>query len=396
MMILGLLLVVVALGAGVFGVVQFFKMKTINSAPMRKTGEVQGGAGSDGMLSCEGTIEAQEPLLAPCSGKPCVYYKITIKQEWEEHVATENGTKRKTGKNNAHTEQTGAVFHVNDGSGPIPIDAREGVDAKLEKSFSEKKSYGWGDITFGNFTTHINRPADSKKHAIATYCTEEILPAEGPMFVVGQFDGQNIRKKSAMGGKLILAREGASKLLGATKRNMIIGFAAAGVLVPVGTVMAILAPPPSAAASACENMTDDIPEACNGRMYGADDVVYSWTVNEPGEYRFEAVGTGSDPYYRLWPEVDVVDAQGNVVFELDAHDGEEVSEVGHFDPGVYTVEVNDSHFGWAENLEGGAGFRLEIDLVASDAPSEEPAVGAAEAEATGGEAPPEAADPATP
>ncbi len=386
MMYVGFFVLVLALVASVFGFLQLRKMKAINSAPKKRTGELRSNPAAAGMVACEGAIRAESPLVAPCSGRACLYYEVEIKQEWEKHVQTENGSKTQKGKDTAHTDRTGSVFLLDDGLGATQVDARENVDSKLEKSFEEKKSYGWGDITFGNYTTHVNRPSDGDKHAIATYCVEKIVPAEGSMFVVGEYDGNVVKRKSSLGGKLILAREGMAALVGATKRNMIIGFAAAGLLLPVGGAMAIFGDAPEAPADTCASMQDDIEEACLGRLYGADDVTYAWTVTEAGDYRFDAVGTGTDPVMRLWPDVQVRDAAGGVLFSMSATDGAPVSQSAHFEPGVYTIAVNDTHFGWADNLEGGAGFSLEIDAIAAD-PATETGTGTAATDEGEGETP---------
>lgn len=375
MMYFGFFLLIIALVALVVGFMQRKKMNTILAAPFKPTGQVQGGAAGDGLISCQGAIQATQPLTAPCSGKPCLYYEIEIKQEWEKHVKTEDGVKKRTGKDSAHTNKTGSVFNVDDGSGPVQVDCSESVDAKLEKAFTEKKSYGWGDISFGNYSVHINRPSDGEKHAVATHCVEKILPVEGDIFVVGKLDGPVIRKRDGMLGKLMLAREGRKGLIGATKRNMMIGFIAGGLLLPTGGLMAALGEAPQSAASTCENMADGLDTPCMGRQYSVDDVTFPWTVTTEGDFRFESQGTGSDPVMRLWPSVSVRDASGGVVFSMSAPDGAPVQSQGHFVPGSYTIHVNDSHYGWASDLEGGAGFSLNITSLGGAAGAPAPAAG---------------------
>ncbi|NOY89968.1 MAG: hypothetical protein GXP55_02075 [Deltaproteobacteria bacterium] len=393
MMALGYLLLFLAVVAAIVGFMQRKKMKTIVSAPFKPTGQVQGGAGADGLISCQGAISVTEPLAAPVSGKACLYYEIEIKQEWEQHVQTEDGTKKKTGKDSAHSQKGGGMFQVDDGSGPVQVDASASVDAKLEKSHTEKKSYGYGDITFGNYQVHIQRPSDSDKHAIATHCVEKILPAEGNLFVVGKLTGDTITKRDGMMGKLMLAREGRDALIGSTKRNMMIGFIAAGLFLPIGGAMAAFGEAPQAAPNTCLNMTDGLDAPCIGRSYNADDVVFNWTVTSEGDYAFSSVGTGRSPTMRIWPDVTVRDASGPV-YHVAASGAAPAEGQFHFMPGSYEIHVNDTHYGWAENLEGGAGFSLMItqvggapDALPSDtadaevAPTDEPAAeGAAAAE----------------
>lgn len=375
-MYLGFLLLAFAVAAVVVGFLQRGKMKAILAAPFRQTAQALTGADAKGEVSFQGAIQAAQPgqqLIAPCSGQPCVYYEIEVKQEWEKHVRTEDGVKKNTGSDTALEHKQGSMFWVNDGSGPVAVNATESVDAKLEKAFDEKKSYGWGDISFGGFNAHIHRPSDGEKHATATRCIEKILPANGDVFVLGKVAQNMISKRDGMLGKLMLAREGRDALIGSTKRNMVIGFAAAGLLLPAGGAMAIFGEAPEAAADTCSAMKDDIPEPCEGRMYDSSDVTFTWEVTEEAEYKFSAIGTGKDPVMRLWPDIEVKDGS-DVVFTMSAPDGDEITGKAHFKPGTYTIAVNDTHYGWAENLQGGAGFTLEIDQVAGtkvDKPSEE-------------------------
>jgi len=366
MMYLGYLFILIAVAAVIFGFMQRKKMKTIVSAPFKPTGQVQGSAGPDGLISCQGAIAVTQPLAAPVSGEPCFYYEIEIKQEWEQHVQTEDGMKKKTGKDTAHTAKAGSMFNVDDGSGPVQVDATDKVDAKLEKSHTEKKSYGYGDITFGSYQVHINRPSDSDKHAIATHLTEKILPADGNVFVVGKLTGDTITKRDGMLGNIMLAREGRDALMGSSKRNMMIGFIVAGLTFVSGVPMAAFGTAPAAAADTCSGMTDGLTSPCIGRSYDANDVVFNWTVTTEADYAFSSVGTGQSTTMRIWPDITVRNASGPM-FHMSASDGAPVESQSHFMPGSYEIHVNDTHYGWAENLEGGAGFSLMITQVPGSA-----------------------------
>lgn len=365
MMNFGIFLLVVAVAALAIGFVQQRKMKGILNAPFKKTGDVaknpQAGD-AKGTISCEGAISAEQPLTAPCSGRPCIYYEIEVKQAWEKHVSTENGTKKQTGKVTAHEEKQGSVFRLDDGSGPVAVNATEKIDGQLEKSFEEKSKQGYGDIHFGQWRTHISTINDSSKYETGTTCIEKIIPAQGNLFVKGKLAAGQITPTDGLMGKLLLSTKGRDALVGATKRNMMIGFIVGGLLVPVGGGMAIFGDPP---VDSCANMQDDIPEACKGRVHDGDSVELTWTVTEEGSYKFDSVGTGTDDYMRLWPHVTVRDSSGTIALEMSAPDGSPVSETAAFKPGTYSIEINDTHTGWAENLEGGAGFSIEIDKVTS-------------------------------
>lgn len=370
MMNFGIFLLVVAIAALAVGFVQQRKMKGILNAPFKKTGDIaknpQAGD-AKGTISCEGSISSSQPLTAPCSGRACIYYEIEVKQAWEKHVSTENGTKKQTGKITAHEEKKGSIFQLNDGSGPVKVNAMEKIDGQLEKSFEEKSKQGYGDIHFGQWRTHISTINDSSKYETGTTCIEKIIPAEGNLFVKGKLAGGQITKQDGMLGKLLLSTKGRDALVGATKRNMMIGFIVGGLSLPFGGGMAIFGDPP---VDNCANMQDDIPEACKARVHDEDSVKLTWTVVEEGNYEFSSVGTGTDDFMRLWPHVVVTDASGTTVLELSAPSGDLVKGTAKFAAGTYTIEVNDTHTGWADNLEGGAGFSIDIDK-APDSPSDE-------------------------
>jgi len=371
MMYVGFFLLAVAVAAVVIGFLQRGKMKTILAAPFKPTGQALASPDAKGQISFQGQVQPAEQLVAPCSGQPCLYYEIEIKQEWEKHEQTEDGVKKRTGNDTAHEQKIGSMFYVNDGSGPVAVNAKESVDAKLEKTFDEKKSYGWGDIQFGGYTTHIQRPSDSDKYATGTRCVEKIIPAQGELFVLGKVEGNVVQKRDGMMGKLMLAREGRDGLLGSTKRNMIIAFAAAGILVPAGGAMAIFGEAPASAADNCVAMEDATEAPCEGRVH-SDDVTYGWKVTEEADYKFTAMGTGKDTTMRLWPSINVT-KDGETVCSLEESGPDGVNGSCHFAKGDYTIAINDVSDGHAEKLKGGAGFTLEIAQVAgTKVESEEP------------------------
>ena len=98
MQYLGFLLLGLGVIGLVFGVLQQLKKKKILAAPFKKTGEIAANpqAGdAKGNISTEGTVRVQQPLVAPCSGKPCVYYEIKVERMWEKLQPLDQG-KRST------------------------------------------------------------------------------------------------------------------------------------------------------------------------------------------------------------------------------------------------------------------------------------------------------------
>ena len=364
MQYLGFVLVFLALVALLIGLLQHLKGKKILSAPFRKTGEIASNpavADAKGIVSCEGAIDAQQPAIAPCSGTPCVYFEIELIQEWEKHVVTEDGHKTEKGKDTIQTVKSGAVFFVNDGSGPVAVDPREGMNVELDKSFEQHQHVSYGDVMFGQFHAHVPE-ASGDKHGHGVKVIEKIVPIQGGMFVMGQLANQAITKPKGMLGALTGSRKGRAALLGATKRNMIIGFVAGGLFFFPGLGLSIFAdaPAPTVAGGGACNILDQSKanEPCTGKIRDDDGYNVELTVTEPGTFEIQ----GGPPRGKKIPviaSIGVKSADGKVLL-ADAH------ETGTVDlqPGKYSVNIKDSIPGDAAHFKGGFSFELSVKRTA--------------------------------
>ena len=364
MQYLGFILVFLALIALVIGLLQHLKGKKILAAPFRKTGEIAANpavADAKGIVSCEGAIEAQQPAFAPCSGKPCVYFEIEVIQEWTKHVVTEDGHKTEKGKDTIQTVKTGAVFFVNDGSGPVAVDPREGMNVELDKSFEQTQNVSHGDVMFGQFHAHVPH-AGGDKHGSGVKIVEKIVPIQGGMFVMGQLANQAITKPKGMMGSLLGSRKGRNALLGATKRNKIIGFVAGGVFLLPGAGLSIFAdaPTPTAPGEGACNILDQSKAGspCTGKIYNDTGTDAELTVTQAGTFEIQ----GGPPRGKKIPviaSIGVRRADGNVVMQ-DAHETATVD----LQPGKYLVNIKDSIPGDAAHFKGGFSFELFVKRTA--------------------------------
>ncbi len=364
MQYLGFILVFLALIALVVGLLQHLKGKKILAAPFRKTGEIAANpavADAKGIVSCEGAIEAQQPAFAPCSGKPCVYFEIEVVQEWTKHVTTEDGHKTEKGKDTIQTVKTGAVFFVNDGSGPVAVDPREGMNVELDKSFEQTQNVSHGDVMFGQFHAHVPH-AGGDKHGSGVKIIEKIVPVEGGMFVMGQLANQAITKPKGMLGALTGSRKGRNALLGATKRNKLIGFIGAGVFLLPGVGLSIFAdaPTPTAAGEGACNILDQSKagQPCTGKISSDNGADAELTVTQAGTFEIQ----GGPPRGKKIPVIAAIGvkrADGNVVME-NAHETATVD----LQPGKYLVNIKDSIPGDAAHFKGGFSFELFVKRTA--------------------------------
>ena len=362
MQYVGIFFVVIALIALGVGIAQQMKAKKILAAPFRKTGEIAQNpqvADAKGTVSCEGAIAVQQPLLAPCSGKPCIYYEIELIRSWEKHVRTENGMKTEKGTTSISTNKTGSQFHLNDGSGPVGVDARADVNCDLEKSFEQMQNVAYGDVVFGQYRTHVP-PDHGDRNSLGVKAVEKIIPAQGNLFVMGKLVGGVITKTDGVLGKLLASSKGRDKLVGTTKRNAIIGFVAGGLSLAGGIPMTVLGDPPK---DACANMKDATAENCTGHITNDSGNTYDWTVSKDGNYDVEVL----QPSVKI-PIIPVLtlrnEAGSNVV------EPGESGVKGFFKAGKYKINVRDKALGDAAKFKGGFSFALKITGGPAPAPAD--------------------------
>ncbi|MEO7328660.1 MAG: GIDE domain-containing protein, partial [Minicystis sp.] len=265
MQYLGFFLIVVAIVGIIYGILQQMKAKKILAAPFKKTAEVASNpqaADAKGLISCEGAIQTQQPVMAPCSGRPAVYVEIEVVRLWEKYVQTENGMKTEKGKDTVSTAKQGSHFYLNDGSGPCGVDARESVDCDLEQTFEQVQNVSSGDVIFGQFRTHV--PYDgSDKRTTGIRATEKIVAAQGNLFVMGKLAAGTVTKTDGLLGKLLASTKGREKLVGSTKRNALIGFIAGGLMFAGGVPLSIFGDPP---VDHCAHLADAAGDVCGGHI----------------------------------------------------------------------------------------------------------------------------------
>jgi len=347
---------------------QWRKMNKILAAPFRKTAEVAANpqsADAKGLVSCEGAIIApQQPLVSPVSGRPCLAYKVELRQNWHRYVRTENGMKRETGSSNITTQKVGSVFYLNDGSGHVAVDATKGIDTDYEQSAKQVQGVAWGDVTFGNFRWSVSSPGGDKS-ADSVECIESIVRPDGSAFVMGKLVGGGITQEAGLFGNLLMSRKGRTALVGSTKRNAIIGAVFAGLCVVSGAPMAIFGedPPPSAHKDPCEITDQSEPgEVCKGKITDDDGKTFTFNVTQPGTFEIHARAPSSIKI-PLDPVVTLTSAAGKEVFH---HEGDDATEV-ELEAGKYKLNLRDGVKGAPSQFQGGFSFELDIKKTASAA-----------------------------
>jgi hypothetical protein len=348
MMYLGFVMIGLGLIVVIAGLVQRGKMKKILAAPFKKTGEIASNpsvADAKGLVSCEGAVSSQQPVIAPCSNSQCVYYELKVEKQVEESKMTDKGLQTSRTWKNVSEQKQGSCFQVNDGSGPLNVDAREGIDADLKQAYSGAPPGGQGLGILANMLT--GAIFGGNERILQYRATERIIPAQGNLFVMGKLAGGQITKTDGMMGKLMLSTKGRDGLVGSVKTLSLILLIVGGLLGVGGIPVAIFGDPPKD--TACKPpFTDELKEECTGAMKTAKEE-FKWKVTKPGKYEI-TFKQPKDATVSSWPTIVVETEDGfpvNNPFNLGISDQTVKVSV---EKGTYTIRI----FGVdGSRLEGG-------------------------------------------
>jgi hypothetical protein len=233
-MVLGALLLAAGLGALACSGVSYGRMRRIAVAPIVRTGYV-GKAPPDGAgkVAAEGRVLADNTIRAPCSGQTCLAYEIALDRAWEKESTGLPGGKKQTGTTRVSIARGGALFQIDDGSGPALVDAREEVAADFAPSHLERQPMGAmvpSEIRFGQM--RVQTPADlGTERTVAFIATERILLPQEELYVRGALVNGAIG--SPVGEPLVLSRSGHVAQVAAARRRTTALFAVGAVLAAV-------------------------------------------------------------------------------------------------------------------------------------------------------------------
>src|SRR4051812_38871866 len=190
------LIVVLGIVFVIYSFMERAKASRVTKAPLIKTGTLGAQPGGSA-VSVEGNVGCPQPLIAPFSGTPCLYYSIKCTVEWKE------GETKKTRE--LSNIKTAAQFLVDDGSGPAWINANPGGTFEPTQSRSETKSAGLiGGITgkelmFGQYAVSTGALHMGTKYTVR----EEVLPLQPRLYVCGAANGGIITEPSGLRSLII-------------------------------------------------------------------------------------------------------------------------------------------------------------------------------------------------
>lgn len=369
MMYLGIVMLVVGVIAVLIGFLQKAKAKKILAAPFKKTGEVAANpsvADAKGRVSAEGNMLVQQPLTAPCTNTPCVYYEIEVERHWEKSVLTENGTKTESGWKTISTTKNGAAFQIDDGSGPVGVDARADVDCPgLQQSYKGPPPGGQGLGILADLVTSAIFSDDER--TIGYRATEKIIPAQGRIFAMGKIAGGYITKEDGMLGKIMLSTKGRDGLVGSLNRNAMIGWILGGVLAVGGIPVTIFGDAPTGGVSEmCASTFDgEQTKPCKGKIDDDSGQVFTWKVKKDGNYTVKV--TQPNVKYPIFPEIILKNDDGKVVQkDKGVGKGEDATLTVKLEAGTYKLTVRDMQKGYAAQFKKGGGLSFWVEIKADE------------------------------
>lgn len=262
-------LVAVALGiiGLLYGLMQKLKAGRVADAPLVSTGDAASKgaqvASPKGAISAQGNVVCPQPLISPVTGTPCLYYQLRCKAEWKQGDATKS--------KEILDEKRAAQFTIDDGSGPVMVDASKGGDFEPSRRKTETKATGLlggitgADVVFGNYRVSAGPFALGTKFTVE----EEVLPVVARAYACGRAEGGAIVSPSWR--SLLLDARSRDELLSAAttgaKRFLIGGAVAFALGGGLCTVAQLTAPkeapltPTASALTASASASAKTPEA---------------------------------------------------------------------------------------------------------------------------------------
>ena len=374
MQYVGYLMLVVFVGGLIWALIERAKGQKLAAAPFRKTGEVAANpqAGdAKGTISVEGQVACQQPLRAPQSGQPCIYFHLKIEEEITKSTLTEQGTKTTKEWKLVSEQKQGTSFTLDDGTGPVWVQITDSVDADLHQSFNGMPGTGAGGSVAGAAMGLMAAAVTGGR----LRATERILHPQGKLFALGKLEQGRIIRTEGMLGKLMLSPKGREGLMGATKRNMIIGFVLAGLGFLTGLPLAIFGSAPVTDDCPSAGLKDLQAKACRGHISDDKGETLTWNVSKEGDYVVNV--TQPNVKYPIWPQLTLTSSSGTTVgMAKGVGKGENAALKEHLTAGSYSINVHDVEPGYADMFKKGGGLSFWVDIEASTAPV--PAVASAQ------------------
>jgi hypothetical protein len=235
---LGMALIALGIIGLIYGIMQRMKAGRVTDAPLATTGDVvsRGAAvaGPKGQVSAQGNVMCQQPIYSPVTGTPCLFYELKVTSEWKDGDTTK--------KKELDHQKVAAQFAINDGSGPLWVDLRQGGDFEPTQKKEQEQSTGLlkgivgGEIVFGNY-----RLQSGIGSLGTTYKVEEtVLPVQQSLYVCGRLAETGGMITAPSWRSMIVSNKTRAQLLAAATKTAKIALIAGGAGLVVGIALAVI------------------------------------------------------------------------------------------------------------------------------------------------------------
>lgn len=253
----GIVVLVLTLILGIVHVVHRRKIGHLLTARKTTVGEIEttaralagelGEGGFDEMSALTGTVECRAPLVAPLSGRECLYYEMAVRRRYEEQVERRDAEgdvryETRRGTETMSTQSEGVrSFDLVDGTGRIEVSA-EGIDhdARIETVDRFEPGGGGGlSISFGRFSMAVdNRMMGGRRQTLGYEYEEHIVPLDGRFTVIGRVTDRSGRLAVEKGESVFsLSRKDRDEQVGGAKNTAQWTAIASGVGLIVGVIL---------------------------------------------------------------------------------------------------------------------------------------------------------------
>jgi len=275
LIVIGVLFVGGAAGLFVARSFALGKVKQLRGATMRSVAELREmaaaiasemGPGSyNELVEVKGQVRCDQPLTSELAQQPCVHYRYTVTQEYEEIRIETDDEGNQEQRRNRSSESMASMkrscpFQIQDQTGAIDV-LPDGADISEEQVLSRYEpennlmAQGGAMIQFGGFSMQLGSHMmggqmgghmGGQRRVLGYRLNEWVLPVGRPGFVIGEAtDGEGhlcVRKPSQKGMKFIIATGSKEALVQATEKKALILMIVSIVLGLVGIALFVAAP----------------------------------------------------------------------------------------------------------------------------------------------------------
>ena len=204
-----------------------------------------GAGGFTEFVTLQGRPEVGQPLISPLAEQPCLYYRMTIRREYEEEYEerdSEGRTHQRTrrGSDTMSTEEQHLDFMLaGDGAMPVRLDGAD-FDGLVETMDRFVPGGGLGaSITVGRFQMTVSH-AGMGRRTLGFKYHEEILPMGRPLTVIGQAsDAPGVLSMGRGGLAFIVSLRTKREMLGSAKKQAGVTAALSGICALAGIGLTI-------------------------------------------------------------------------------------------------------------------------------------------------------------